>query len=79
VFSEGVDDYFDIGDMSSADVADLLPNVLDEMFGISENIAEWEQENEEENETPHEFNTEGKFTVEDGNIDIDINQTGGKW
>jgi len=65
VFSEGFDDYFDITDMSAEDVADLLPNVLDEMFGISENIAEWEQENaEEENDTPHEFNTEGKFTVE---------------
>ena len=64
VFSEGVDDYFDIGEMSSADVADLLPDVLDEMFCISENIAEWEEENEEENETPHEFSTEGKFTVE---------------
>ena len=65
VFSEGVDDYFDIGEMSSADVADLLPDVLDEMFCISENIAEWEEENaEDENDTPHEFNTEGKFTVE---------------
>jgi hypothetical protein len=64
VFSEGVDDYFDITDMSAEDVADLLPDVLDEMFGISENIAEWEQENEEEDDTPHEFNTEGKFTVE---------------
>jgi len=64
VFSEGVDDYFDIGDMSSADVADLLPNVLDEMFAISDNIAMWEEENEEEDDTPHEFNTEGKFTVE---------------
>jgi len=65
VFSEGVDDYFDIGDMSAEDVADLLPDVLDEMFGISENIAEWEEENaEEEDDTPHEFNTEGKFTIE---------------
>jgi len=63
VFSEGVDDYFDIGEMSSADVADLLPDVLDAMFCISENIAEWEEENEED-ETPHEFSTEGKFTVE---------------
>ena len=64
--------------MSSEDVADLLPDVLDEMFNISEDMAMWEEENEED-ETPHEFNTEGKFTVEDGNIDIDINQTGGKW
>jgi hypothetical protein len=64
VFSEGVDDYFDIGDMSAEDVADLLPDVLDEMFAISDNIAEWEQENEDEDETPHEFSTEGKFTVE---------------
>lgn len=63
VFSEGVDDYFDITNMSAEDVADLLPDVLDAMFCISENIAEWEEENEED-ETPHEFNTEGKFTVE---------------
>ena len=64
VFSEGVDDYFDIGGMSSADVADLLPDVLDAMFNISEDIAMWEEENEDEDDTPHEFNTEGKFTVE---------------
>ena len=79
MFAEGFDDYFDITDMDSDAVAELLPNVLDEMFNISEDIAMWEEENEDEDETPHEFSTEGKFTVEDGNIDIDINQTGGKW
>jgi hypothetical protein len=79
MFAEGFDDYFDITDMDSDAVADLLPDVLDAMFNISEDIAMWEEENEDEDETPHEFSTEGKFTVEDGNIDIDINQTGGKW
>jgi hypothetical protein len=34
------------------------------MFNISEDIAMWEEENEDEDETPHEFSTEGKFTVE---------------
>jgi hypothetical protein len=48
MFVEGVDDYFDIGEMSSADVADLLPDVLDEMFNISEDMAMWEEENAEE-------------------------------
>ena len=79
MFAEGFDDYFDITDMDSDAVAELLPNVLDEMFNISEDIAMWEEENEDEDDTPHEFSTEGKFTIEDGNIDIDINQTGGKW
>jgi hypothetical protein len=64
MFMDGIDDYFDITDMDSDAVADLLPDTLDAMFCISENIAMWEEENEEEDDTPHEFNTEGKFTIE---------------
>ena len=48
MFAEGFDDYFEIGDMSAEAVADLLPNVLDAMFNISEDIAMWEEENAEE-------------------------------
>jgi hypothetical protein len=33
--------------MDSAGIAKELPEDLDEMFGISESVAEWEAENEE--------------------------------
>jgi len=37
------------------------------MFAISESMAEYEAENEEElDETPHEFGTPGSFTIEEG-------------
>jgi hypothetical protein len=35
--------------MSSEEIAAELPPELDESFGISEQAAEWEAENEEEN------------------------------
>jgi hypothetical protein len=42
--------------MDSKEIADTLPAELDEAFGISESVAEWEAENAEEDE----------------NIDIDL-------
>lgn len=48
VWEDGYDDYYEISGMSSDEVADMLPEELDEMFYISGNIAEWEEENEEE-------------------------------
>ena len=51
VWDNGDDDYFEIGGMSSEEVQSNLPPELDEMFGISETIAEYEaEEQEEENE-----------------------------
>jgi hypothetical protein len=48
VWDEGFDDYYEIGGESADEVSEMLPEVLDEMFCISENIREWEeQENEE--------------------------------
>ena len=49
IFDEDGDDCYDIGGLSSETVKDAIPEVLDEMFGISETIAEYEEE-ENENE-----------------------------
>jgi len=49
VFDEDGDDCYDIGGMTSESVKDAIPEVLDEMFGISETIANYEEE-ENENE-----------------------------
>ena len=48
IYSEDGDDYYDLSDMTSDQVAEDLPSELDEMFGISECMAEYEAENEEE-------------------------------
>lgn len=47
VWEDGDDDYYDLSDMDSAAVAEQLPTVLDEMFCISESMAEYEAENQE--------------------------------
>jgi hypothetical protein len=56
VYEDGVDDYYEYGSMDSAGIAETLPSALDEAFGISESVAEWEAENAEDEE----------------NIDIDL-------
>lgn len=43
----GVTD-FDLSGMDSGDVQNEIPQELDEQFGISESMAEWERENEDE-------------------------------
>jgi hypothetical protein len=66
VWEDGFDDFYEYGGYNSTEVAEFLPEVLDDMFGISQSMAEYEAENEEDlDDTPHEFNTEGKFTVEE--------------
>jgi len=51
VWEEGSDDYYEYGGMNSDGIAEALPVDLDEAFGISESVAQWEEENkEEENE-----------------------------
>ena len=49
VWDNGNDDYYEYGGMDSKEIADTLPAELDEAFCISESVAEWEAENEEEN------------------------------
>lgn len=48
IFEDGVDDYYDLSGMDSGDVQQQLPQELDEAFGISESMAEYESEQEDE-------------------------------
>jgi hypothetical protein len=67
IWEDGDDDYYDLSDMNSEQVREQLPEHLDEAYGISECMAEWEEENAEDlDETPHEFGTPGSFTIEEG-------------
>jgi hypothetical protein len=50
VWEDGIDDYYEYGGLDSAGIAETLPPALDEAFGISESVAEWEAENAEEEE-----------------------------
>ena len=45
VWEDFEDDYYDLSGMDSEAVKEELPAVLDEMFCISESMAEWEEEN----------------------------------
>ena len=66
IWEDGDDDYYDLSNMNSEQVREELPEHLDEAYGISECMAEWEAENEEQDEMPHEFSTTGTFTIEGG-------------
>jgi hypothetical protein len=55
-FVNGDDNYTEIGDMSADQVADQIDPDIDECFGISESIREYEEENEED---LHRFVREG--------------------
>ena len=50
IWEDGIDSYYEYGDMSAAEVAECFPAELDEMFCISESMAEWEAENAEDQE-----------------------------
>ncbi len=46
VYEDGSDDHYDIGNMSADQVADTIPEDLDEMFCITETIREYEEPEE---------------------------------
>lgn len=48
--TDGGDDYYELSDMSAEDVANTIDSDIDECFNISESMAEWEAENQEEEE-----------------------------
>jgi hypothetical protein len=48
IYSDDGDDYYDLSNMKSEQVKEELPEALDEMFGISETMAEYEEETNEE-------------------------------
>lgn len=50
IWNDGDDDFYEYGGMTSEQIQEELPVELDEAFCISESVAEWESENEEENE-----------------------------
>ncbi len=49
IWDNGDDDFYELAG-SSAEVREQIPEALDEMFAITENMEMWEEENEEENE-----------------------------
>jgi hypothetical protein len=67
IYDENGDDFYELGGMSSTEVADSLPSVLDDMFGISECIAEYEAENAEEEEELHTWVVEGAEAKKEAN------------
>lgn len=44
LYADGEDDYFEFSGMTSEQVKDLLPKDLDDMFAISDCMADWEDE-----------------------------------
>jgi hypothetical protein len=46
--NENGDDYIEFGDMKSHELREVLPDDIDETFGITESMEEWERENEED-------------------------------
>ena len=49
-WEDGSDDYYEYAGMTSEQIANELPDDLDETFDISGQVAEWEAEQEEEQE-----------------------------
>jgi hypothetical protein len=47
-FVDGYDDHYEYSDLDSAAIQYELPSEIDELFGISERMQEWEAENEDE-------------------------------
>ena len=47
IWDNGDDDFYEYGGMNSEQIAENLPEMLDEVFCISEDAAMWEEENQE--------------------------------
>ena len=50
IYEDGSDDYYEYDEMTAGEVADTIPTELDEEFCISDQMAEWEAEQEEDDE-----------------------------
>jgi hypothetical protein len=51
IWWDGDDDFYEYGGLNSEQIAETLPEALDEMFNISEDVAMWEEENKEEEDS----------------------------
>lgn len=49
-WEDGSDDYYEIGGLNSEQVRETIPEDLDDCMNISESMAEWEEENADEEE-----------------------------
>jgi hypothetical protein len=50
VWDNGSDDYYEYGGMTADEIEATLPEDLDEAYGISQSVSEWEQEQAEEDQ-----------------------------
>jgi hypothetical protein len=48
MYSNGSDDYYELGTMSAEDVERTIPEELDAEFGISDNMYQYEKDNNED-------------------------------
>ena len=48
IYEDGDDDYYEVGSMNSSEAFDLLPEDLNEMFGISDSMEQYEAEEAED-------------------------------
>jgi len=48
VYEDGFDESFDYSGMDADEAEDYLPEALNEMYGITENMREWEEEKQDE-------------------------------
>jgi hypothetical protein len=60
VWQDGCDDYYDISGMSADEVADTIPEHLDEGYGISETMREYEEMEKDDLEVWYEDGVEKK-------------------
>ena len=80
IWDNGSDDYFEYGGMTADEIEATLPPELDEAYGISQAVSEWEQEQEEENlDIDLDSGLSATNEQDSDNLDIDVNNTGGKW
>ena len=50
LWEDGFDDYYEYGDLSADEIEATLPAELNEEYGIAEQVAEWEDQQEENDE-----------------------------
>jgi hypothetical protein len=47
-WADGIDEYYELGGEDSSTVRESIGEELDDYFAISESMADWEEQNEEE-------------------------------
>jgi hypothetical protein len=63
IWEDGQDDYYEYSGLDSKGIAETLPVELDEAFGISESVAEWEAENGDDEEENLDIDLDGGLSA----------------